>query len=82
VSWHARVALAELGHVRARSAIVQGLSAWSRDARTLAVAAAGRARLVEARERLKRMVGAPGRAEPDAVKEALAAIEGRASGEA
>jgi HEAT repeat protein len=76
VSWHARVALAELGHPRAKSAILRGLSAWSRDARTLAVAAAGRARLAEAREILQRMVGAPERAEPDAVSEALAAING------
>lgn len=75
VSWHARVALAELGHARARSLILRGLSAWSRDARTLAVAAAGRARLAEAREILQRMVGAPERAEPDAVSEALAAID-------
>jgi HEAT repeat protein len=75
VSWHARVALAELGHARARAAIVRGLSAWSRDARTLAVAAAGRARLSEARGTLQRMVGAPERAEPEAVTEALAAID-------
>jgi len=79
-SWHARVALAELGHERAKSAIVRGLSAWSRDARTLAVAAAGRARLQEALAILERMAGAPGRAEPDAVADALAAIKGRAHG--
>lgn len=78
VSWHARVALAELGHPRAKSVILRGLSAWSRDARTLAVAAAGRARLAEAREILQRMVGAPERAEPDAVSEALAAIDATA----
>ncbi|HEY6077889.1 MAG TPA: hypothetical protein VIW29_03760 [Polyangiaceae bacterium] len=75
VSWHARVALAELGHARARSAIMRGLSAWSRDARTLAVAAAGRARLAEAREILQGMVGFPERAEPEAVSEALTSIE-------
>lgn len=74
VGWHARVALAELGHPRAKSVILRGLSAWSRDARTLAVAAAGRARLQEAREILERMSGSPERAEPDAVTDALAAI--------
>jgi HEAT repeat protein len=79
VSWHARVALAELGHPRAKSAILRGLSAWSRDARTLAVAAAGRARLQEAREILERMTGAPERAEPDAVTDALASINGASS---
>jgi HEAT repeat protein len=76
VSWHARVALAELGHERAKIAILRGLSAWSRDARTLAVAAAGRARLQEARPILEGMVGAPARAEPDAVNDALASING------
>lgn len=75
VSWHARVALAELGHARAKATILKGLSAWSRDARTLAVAAAGRARLVEARAELERMASAPARAEPDAVAEALAALD-------
>jgi HEAT repeat protein len=79
VSWHARVALAELGHQRAKSEILRGLSAWSRDARTLAVAAAGRARLQEAREILERMSGAPERAEPDAVTDALASINGASS---
>lgn len=80
VSWHARVALAELGHDRAKTAILRGLSAWSRDARTLSVAAAGRARLREAREILVRMRGAPERAEQDAVTEALAAIDGAGNG--
>jgi HEAT repeat protein len=79
VSWHARVALAELGHERAKSTILRGLSAWSRDARTLAVAAAGRARLQEAQALLERMQGAPERAEPHAVAEALSAIRGDAS---
>jgi HEAT repeat protein len=79
VSWHARVALAELGHDRAKAAILRGLSAWSRDARTLAVAAAGRAHLQEARALLEAMVGVPSRAEPDAVSDALAALEGGAS---
>lgn len=79
VSWHARVALAELGHERAKSVILRGLSAWSRDARTLAVAAAGRARLAEARDILQRMVGAPERAEPEAVQDALAAINAASS---
>lgn len=80
VSWHARVALAELGHPRAKLAILRGLTSWSRDARTLAVAAAGRARLAEAREALERMRDAPGRAEPGAVSEALASIDGNPSG--
>ncbi len=80
-SWHARVALAELGHPKAKAVILRGLSAWSRDARTLAVAAAGRARLREARALLERMRGAPERAEPDAVTDALAALDDLASSE-
>ncbi|MDF3067217.1 MAG: hypothetical protein K0R38_2818 [Polyangiaceae bacterium] len=74
-SWHARVALAELGHERAKNVIMRGLSAWSRDARTVAVAAVGRARLREARPILLGMAGAPHRAEPDAVRDALAALD-------
>ncbi len=74
-SWHARVALAQLGHPRAKAAILRGLSAWSRDARTLAVAAAGRARLLEARPLLTAMVDAPERAEPEAVSEAISRID-------
>ena len=80
VGWHARVALAELGHPRAKAAIVRGLFAWSRDARTLAVAAVGRAKLQEARPTLEAMLNAPERAEPDAVKDALAALDGSVNG--
>jgi HEAT repeat protein len=79
-SWHARVALAELGHDRAKSVIMRGLSAWSRDARTLAVAAVGRAKLREARALLLGMADAPHRAEPDAVRDALAALDDEPSG--
>ncbi|RYZ05332.1 MAG: HEAT repeat domain-containing protein [Myxococcales bacterium] len=79
-SWHARVALAELGHERAKNVIMRGLSAWSRDARTLAVAAVGRAKLREARAILLGMADSPHRAEPDAVREALAALDEEPSG--
>lgn len=75
VAWHARVALAELGHARAKSLILRGLSSWSRDARTLSVAAAGRARLAEARPLLLQLQS-EGRAEPEAITEALAALDG------
>src|SRR5882724_5885377 len=56
LAWHARVALARLGDEQAKAAILRGLSAFTRDARTIAVAAAGRARLREARAILQRMV--------------------------
>lgn len=52
LGFHARVALAQLGNERAIAAILRGLSAWTFDARTLAVAAAGRAGLVQARARI------------------------------
>ncbi|MFT3766359.1 MAG: HEAT repeat domain-containing protein [Minicystis sp.] len=73
-AWHARVALARMGHERAEREILRELSAGDRDLRTLAVAAAGRARLLAARERIAAMKGDERRADPDAVDEALAAL--------
>ena len=73
---HARVALAELGDARAKQVILRGLSAWSRDARTLAAAAAAahayrgaRAAGADARR--------PSGAEAGGVSDALALIDGR-----
>jgi HEAT repeat protein len=73
-AWHARVALARMGHVRARREILRELGAGDRDLRTLAVAAAGRARLVAARERIAAMRGHEALADPHAVDEALASL--------
>jgi hypothetical protein len=73
-AWHARVALARMGHERAQREILRELSASDRDLRTLAVAAAGRARLVAAREPIAAMKGDARRADPEAVDEALAAL--------
>jgi HEAT repeat protein len=72
--WHARVALARLGDERARRDIVKGLDAWTRDARTFAVVAAGRAGLREAIPKIARFRGDVRRAEPEAVEEALAVL--------
>jgi HEAT repeat protein len=72
--WHALIALARLGNARARRTILRGLGAWSRDARTLAVVAAGRAGLREASARISLFRGRPGRAAPEAVEEALSAL--------
>ena len=74
-AWQAKVALARLGDERARSGILKGLRAWTRDTRTLAVAAAGHARLGEARELIEAMRGDPDRADPDAVADALSLID-------
>jgi hypothetical protein len=71
LAYDARVALARLGDERARRQILQDLSAWTLDSRNLAVAAAGRAGLVEAGEQLRRFVGHPELADPAAVDEAL-----------
>jgi len=78
-TFQARVSLAQLGDGRAVDAIVRGLSAWSRDTRTLAVAAAGRARLRVARPAILAMRGDAARADPHAVEEALALIDGSRS---
>jgi HEAT repeat protein len=72
--WHALVALARLGDARARRTILRGLAAWSRDARTLAVVAAGRAGLREAESTIGRFRGNPRRAAPEAVEEALSRL--------
>ena len=73
-AWHARVALARMGHERACREILGELGARDRDLRTLAVAAAGRARLSAARDRIASMRGREALADPDAVDEALAAL--------
>jgi HEAT repeat protein len=70
-AWHARVALARMGDAAAKQVILRGLGSWHRSARTLAVAAAGQARLNEARPAIEAMRGQPGRADQCAVDEAL-----------
>lgn len=56
-AWHARIALARMGHERARASILTDLGAWRRDTREAAVVAAGRARVLEAREALQHLGG-------------------------
>src|SRR5260221_13989924 len=65
-AYEARIALAQMDDARARSAILRGLDAWTRDARTLAVVAAGRAKLPEARAAIQAMRDDDSRAEPGA----------------
>ncbi|AGP41207.1 HEAT repeat domain-containing protein [Sorangium cellulosum] len=72
--WHARVALARMRHERAIREILSELGAWDRHRRTLAVAAAGRARLAAARPAIEAMRGDDRKADQGAVEEALAAI--------
>lgn len=70
-AWQAQIALARLGDLRARRGILRGLRGWARDSRTLAVVAAGRARLVEARPELLAMRGNSAQADQEAVEQAL-----------
>jgi len=74
--WHARVALARMGDPRAKKAILAELGASSFARRTLAVSAAGRALLSEARPTLLAMRDRPDQAEPSAVDAALELLKG------
>jgi hypothetical protein len=69
------VALAQLGEERAISWIERELGAWTRERRTLAVAAAGKAKLVRLRAKLEDMRDKPHLADSLAVTEALANLE-------
>jgi hypothetical protein len=71
LAYDARIALARMGDERARDSILRALGAWTFHARTLAVVAAGRARLSEAKPRLYELLGPPERADAMAVREAL-----------
>jgi HEAT repeat protein len=56
-AWHARIALARMGHERARAEIVGDLASRRRATREAAVVAAGRARIHEARRVLEKLGG-------------------------
>jgi HEAT repeat protein len=71
----ATVALARCGDERAIRAILRGLSAWTAEARTLAVVAAGRARIADARPALVALQHDPRRADPAAVADALRRLD-------
>lgn len=77
LAFEARVALARLGDARAASSILDELSALSFRKRTLAAAAAGRARLEAARPALLALAERPDRAEAAVVREALDRLDGR-----
>jgi hypothetical protein len=56
-AFHARIALARLGHARAREEILADLGSYRRETREAAVVAAGRARIGEARSTLESLGG-------------------------
>ncbi len=74
-SWHARTALARMGDARACEEILRDLGSMSHHKRTLAVAAAGRARLERARSLIVAMKGKPARAAQSAVDSALTMLD-------
>jgi len=67
-SWHARIALARMGHARAKSEILSDLASFRRETREAAVVAAGRAHLGEARSAIE---GLGSSVDPSLVREAL-----------
>jgi hypothetical protein len=70
-AWHARIALARMGHARARGEILSDLVSWRREAREAAVVAAGRARMQEARGALENLRNVGGSVDAALVREAL-----------
>jgi hypothetical protein len=73
-AWHARTALARLGHPRAAREILRDLGSRDASRRVLGVVAAGQARLEAARPVLARLAG-PGGAERDLASRALGALD-------
>jgi hypothetical protein len=70
-AWHARIALARMGHARARAEILADLASWRRETREAAVVAAGRARMTEARDALEHLQNLEGSVDAALVREAL-----------
>ncbi len=69
-AWHARIALARMGHPRAESEILGELRSWRREVREAAVVAAGRARLRKAQGVLRELTEG-GAVDAALVREAL-----------
>ncbi len=67
--FHAKIALARMGHERARREILRDLDATRPDVLGAAVVAAGRARIREARPKIERLTKAA--VDPELVREAL-----------
>ena len=74
-AWQARVALAALGYERAQKWVLGELKAWTRERRSLGVAAVIQSKLASARPLLEAMRDDPSRADPELVAEALATLE-------
>lgn len=72
-TFHARVALARMGHEKAKAVIAADLRSWNRDRRNQGVVAAGQARM---REAVPRLEGMRHLVDPGLLDEALALIAG------
>jgi HEAT repeat protein len=72
--WHAKIALARMGHPRAMSEILADLGSWRRETRQAAVVAVGRARMSEARAKIEALKD--GEVDPALVAAALDALDG------
>jgi HEAT repeat protein len=75
-AWQAKIALARMGHERATTEILRDLGSARTETRAAAVVAAGRARLLSAKEALVALEGAPG-LDPSLVADALAKLAAR-----
>jgi HEAT repeat protein len=73
--WHAKIALARLGHARASSEILRDLESPRAETRSAAIVAAGRARLAAAREKIASMKSEV--ADPQLVIDALSQLQER-----
>ena len=72
-AWHAKIALARMGHPRAEKEILRDLESPRPETRAAAVVASGRARLVSAREKVAALARAEG-LDPQLVTDALARL--------
>lgn len=72
-AFHARIALARMGHDRARSEIMSDLASARHDARSGAVVSAGRAKMHEARDAIVRL--SADAVDPELRREAVALLE-------
>jgi HEAT repeat protein len=76
--FHARIALARMGHERARAEITAELGSGRREVRSAAVVSAGRARMTEVRDVISRLTAAS--VDPELTREALAQLDGEPRG--
>jgi len=73
--FHARIALARMGHDRAKKEILAELGSSRREVLSGAVVSAGRAKLYEARDRIAALTSAA--VDPELTREALARLDAR-----